>query len=799
MEGIRMIPQSVVKIDLCRSKLFSQEREKDYPEIRKELAEKLKMVALSKFPYSEKKYPEGSFYKVEGDAVYFIIDRPTVAIRSAIEFMKEWYYQGIKHQFPESKIIIHRGIIDEISVPEGKDFVGKVFEDVDSIEKTLAEGKIYVTDDVKRNSDMTISKFVNYGNRNVAEGRILQIYYIAFCDPRTFENDALAHLLFIAHEASKETRVKIIRFFLVEYLIEKKELSDISKFEIWSKSKGYPCLPKDEIKELLNDDYLFCMNHKDGLPFYSLKEDRMKEIIREEHEYEEAKKLAVSIIREEILNEIKTEKAVENFDIEGILKEYLCGMFSEIRILANYFRDTSHFYESDSDTFERYDWIIERHFSGIDDKIVSKWKDAFIRGLKKVTQRENIFISAIFYNILAGYYLNRTFQTSPYQLENLQKRKIFLDTNVLYSLRCKSSSYHERVNYFADRLKKIGVTLRIYPFSIDEFEASLDRAEKEYKKDPYSHFLLVWNPWLIQEFRTFPQKYLNDISVCRMKYSITKGEPVNEENFEKLDKELSELNLLLEKGYQQFEEKKKNVLWQKLRSLILSKSGDMEDYWFWSERLAGSKESIIEHDVNLLKNVKQVYADNRDDSLGPSVLLITIDSKLIKCRKEYPFIISTEQFLEFIMPYLFLADIPDEDPDGFPNLILSAQLGVHTSFWKPQTNDYAMMALKNPEILSKEGLAPDLSLFSKTVSQTRFRSISEKAPGLSDKEREYVLKPIVIEAEESIKKFAENEFLKKELNGVKKRLADETREKETLRKKVNKLQKTLRYFKMINR
>ena len=83
--------QTIVKIDFCKSKLFSKEMESDYPNIRTLGIKKLLNISTERFPYGDTKYPEGSFYKEEGDAVYFIIEKPTVAIRSSIEFMKEWY------------------------------------------------------------------------------------------------------------------------------------------------------------------------------------------------------------------------------------------------------------------------------------------------------------------------------------------------------------------------------------------------------------------------------------------------------------------------------------------------------------------------------------------------------------------------------------------------------------------------------------------------------------------------------------------------------------------------------------
>jgi hypothetical protein len=760
------------------------------------LAEKLKGIAMERFPYSEKKYPQGSFYKAEGDAVYFILEKPTVSIRSAVEFMTDWYQRGIKQSFPESKIIIHRGRIDIISVPGGVDVVGKVFEDISVMEKTLDEGKIYVTEDVVRNSDITISKFVDYGQRQVAPGGYIRIYYVAFSDPRTFENDALAHLLFVARKESAEIRIKIFAFFLMEYLMEKGQLRDLAEFEKWSKSKGYSVLPKEELERLLADESKFEKATHENVPTYKLKEEEAIQIKKAQEAYKGAVDQAVKTVCEEIVRETGTDRAVEGFDIKRIMDEYLCGLFSEIRMMANYFRDTLHFYDSEAKTFERYDYVIDRHLINLDEALVNKWKRGFIKGLKIISQQESIYISAIFHNILAGYYLNRSFQSSPYQLERLQKRRIYMDTDVLYALRCEASSHHNRVQYFADRLKSINLQLRIYPFTVSEFETSLEKVVIEYKKDPHSPFLINWNPWLYQEFRSRPNKYLNDISVCRIMYSVTKGYPATEENYSTINEELGKANMSLECYYKKISKEEKQNIWDALRSMILSKSGDIEDYWAVSERLTAQYENIIEHDVNLLENVKQLHLEDGEDELGPKVLLLTTDSKLIKCRKEYPFVISTEQFLEFIMPYLFLADIPSEDPNRFPNQILSAQLGVHTSYWIPTTGDVIAMCFKHPEFLENENWwGPGVCAIAKTLSKERFKKIIEEGSPLTESERDKVVSHVVESVDKAMKDDAEVAFIKRELLALKKKLEQETQEKEKYRARSEKLRRTLKYFK----
>jgi hypothetical protein len=64
----------------------------------------------------------------------------------------------------------------------------------------------------------------------------------------------------------------------------------------------------------------------------------------------------------------------------------------------------------------------------------------------------------------------------------LKQRELYVDTNVLYSLRVPASNYHESVNYFVDRLRELGVTIRVFPFTIEEYEKSLALTEQEFNK-----------------------------------------------------------------------------------------------------------------------------------------------------------------------------------------------------------------------------------------------------------------------------------------------------------------------------
>jgi len=225
-----MKSETIIKIDLCKSKIFSQEKEGEQPDIRKIALDKLLEITSEFFPYSNAKYPDGSFYKADGDAVFYILEKPTVAIRSSIEFMKKWYFEGFRKDFPECRIIIHRGDINITDVPGGKEVVGKAFEDISILEKKIGDGKIFVSENVRNKSDLTITKFVEYGHLSATAGKKIKLYFLAFDDPRTFQDDSLAHMLFIAHVESVETRSKIFRFFIIEYIIENERLSDLGEF-----------------------------------------------------------------------------------------------------------------------------------------------------------------------------------------------------------------------------------------------------------------------------------------------------------------------------------------------------------------------------------------------------------------------------------------------------------------------------------------------------------------------------------------------------------------------------------------
>ncbi len=238
-----------------------------------------------------------------------------------------------------------------------------------------------------------------------------------------------------------------------------------------------------------------------------------------------------------------------------------------------------------------------------------------------------MYIAAVFHNVLATYYLNRSTEASPYQIEKLKQRRIYIDTNVLYSFMVPASPFHEVVSYVLDRLKKIGVSVKLLPLTLNEYEHSLKIVEDEYKNDRPSPFLVRWNPWLYQEYRLNPAKYLKSMAVCRQTYSLCKGTQVTEKNFDELDRGLTERGLALERVYRIYSESEVQELWISLRNAMASSRWDLYQYWEFIYDQAGKSDEVIRHDVSCVQNLHEKAQESGADELGPKVLFVTLDSK----------------------------------------------------------------------------------------------------------------------------------------------------------------------------
>ncbi len=321
----------VVKIDLVASKAFATQHEDNNPTVRAQVLKKLLDVSKNRFPASDQVFPSGSFYKAEGDAVIFVIRHASVALRACIEFMQEWY-GFVKQNLPECRIIIDRGTLDEVTVPGGSDFTGRVFENINVMEKEVDSGQIYLTQEVINNCDSTMANFVLYRRW---KDRKLTLYKADFLDPRTVEDSRLVHALFVAHPQAEQARERVFELFLSEYLLEKNKLKKYSDLKKWADERGYSLPPQTELSRVARSSKFFDAQVDETSMSITLSDQGQSAIQSATQEYDESKTSCIETVREAVVTETRSGEAVKGCNFSTLIEEYLSAVFSEIRLMAN--------------------------------------------------------------------------------------------------------------------------------------------------------------------------------------------------------------------------------------------------------------------------------------------------------------------------------------------------------------------------------------------------------------------------------------------------------------------------------
>ncbi len=786
---------TIVKIDICKSKTFASKMERYNPLIRTEALNKLLAVSRDCFPEGSQSYPEGSFYKADGDAVYYIVEKPSVGLRGAIEFMQSWYHQGLS-EYPECRALLDRGFVDIIAVPGKTELTGKPFENISMFEKEAGEGRVYLTKEVLDNVDQTMAKFIFYDWIKPRTGETLSIYYVDFLDPRTVADSSLIHALFIAHPMATEARERLFELFAVEYLLEHESLKEVNEFKDWAKKNNYSLPTSRQILDLLEGSSLIGKNPAGAFCLHSHARD---EVVLARKEFILAKSSCLEELSKSIRTVTGRDGALEGVSLDVMAEEYLCAVFSEIRLMANYFRSTLHLFNTGPEQFVRFDYIIRRHLS---EKHLSYFQDfrrGFITGLKKTCEKENLYISAVFHNVLATYYLNRSAQVSPYQLEKLQKRQVILDTNVLYSLMVPSSQFHEITSYFVQRLAKMNIKIRVSAITLNEYEEALAFVEKHWDESGPDEYLITRNPWLYQEYMRNPGRFLNSIAVCRQEYSLTKGLSVTDDNIDQIQKKLNMHGIALETDWKELPSSEVEDLWIELRNDMTSSAWDINRYWEFIHK--DFPPSVKLHDMTCIANLSRKANVTKTDALGPRVLFITVDSKMYHLRRRFPFIVTPEQFLEFILPYLFLSDIPIVDAEKFPNILLSAQLGTLLVRRPPKLAEIVAAYFRSPELAQSDAAQVFSSLSedsAEVLNNERFRNLVRESEGIPDAQRNDVIEKTTDALEELLDEKRQIEKDRKKVEELHHQISEQEQKQRNhvseLERKIEKLQKTVKYW-----
>ena len=173
--------------------------------------------------------------------MYFLLDKPSVALRASIEFMREWFSATLPgdERCPDCRVILDRGNIEELQTAGRTDVVGAPFENIAVAEKSLDDGRIYVSGEVVKHCDPTMARFTIFRDFEPRPGDIVSVYQTEFTDPRTVEDSSLLHALFVAHPKAQAARARVLELFLLEYLVEQKELVDFRDYESWWTTRGY--------------------------------------------------------------------------------------------------------------------------------------------------------------------------------------------------------------------------------------------------------------------------------------------------------------------------------------------------------------------------------------------------------------------------------------------------------------------------------------------------------------------------------------------------------------------------------
>ncbi len=355
---------NVIKIDICKSKAFAGERDSVNPEVRKGALAKLLDVTKRRFPYADEPFPRGSFYKADGDAIYYILERPSVALRASIEFMQDWYYVGLR-EYPDCRVFIDQGFLQTVDVPGKTELVGKPFENISVFEKGIDEGRIYLTKNVAEQCDQTIANFVLYNEYTPRPSDTIALYFANFLDPRTVADSSLIHALFVAHKQSAEARDRVFELFFIECLLEKGVPCDLQTMLSWGRARNYPLPPTKQSRELLKKSQLIEVVPSNGDERYQIKLDAVPAIAEAKQEFCEAQRECLNEVSASVIEKTRSEKALAGVNLTQLVEEYLCAVFSEIRMMANYFRSTFHLFESGPETFRRFNYVFKRHLAGL--------------------------------------------------------------------------------------------------------------------------------------------------------------------------------------------------------------------------------------------------------------------------------------------------------------------------------------------------------------------------------------------------------------------------------------------------
>gem|GEM_PF-3412084 len=742
------------------------------------------------FPDAADEFPKGSLVSTVEGALFVAMKKPSVALRAGIEFMQRWHSQVIKGS-PDCRLIIDDGTVPKSGSPVFRELA---ISDLDY----LPPSGLYVSEAIIDSADPTMATFSRISlPKNSSHSHLFRA---DFEDPRTLRDSSLIHALFVAHKDAESVRQRLFELLVIEYLVQNQTLSGAKEFSKWLRKRGLPEPRAGWLMEIIESSEYF-----EGLPTeittFKIRDSQATQIEEHRKTFEEAKLDCVRLVQSSVVEVTRTPELLPVGDLETLIEEYLSAVFLEVRLMANYLRRTDQVFDSSSTPLKKFEYLLNRRLVGLSVAAGEAWRDGFIRGLKRAAEANNVYVASVFHNVLATYYLNRTQQGVQYQRASLQGRVLYIDTNVLYAARVQASPYHELVKYLIFQLRELGFDVRLFPFSVEEFEKSIEIVRNAIHDGIAEPWVLQKLPWIFQEFRANHEAYFT-MQACVNVHSIAKKLTVSPADYDFVDEQLKSLGISLEREFKVLSDKEVLDLWSTYVNQMTSNKWAYDRYWEFRQNAMNKSPHTMRHDVLSIYNVQERTAAAGADEFGPKALFLTLDSDhLLRLRRSYPFIVGVQQCQEYFLPYLFLNDVPVKQVIEFPNQLLSAQLGVLLLKYRPKAIEFVESTLRSPtpwRLLDSETLPTAYKDVARSLNQDRLREkvkFAEQQPENIAAISEQIGSVLEVEAEQVLRSEYAARAKDATITELRKQIDQEKNEKARLHEELKKSQQTTKYFK----
>jgi hypothetical protein len=689
------------------------------------LSDYLKTAAIEEgsatFPDGSLDFPAGSLVQSTDSILYFAIKKPSVALRSSIEFMQRWHVRVLGGS-PDCRVTI-----DEGHVPESGS--SPVLRTIDPTTLPhLPPSALYVSEAIVDSADRTMATF----SRISLAKRVKHscVFRAEFEDPRTVRDSSLIHALFVAHPEAETVRKRLFELFLIEYLTINTTIEGTKAFLDWLDDRGLPVPEANWVREIIASSEYFERCPSGKAVCFKMRDAQAAQIEEHRKTFDDSKADCVRLVEKSIVDATHSSDSLAITDSNTLIEEYLSAVFLEIRLMANYLRRTDQVFDSSATPLKKFEYILNRRLGGLSAAAMETWRNGFIRGLKKAAEASNVYVASLFHNVLATYYLNRSQSGIQYQRNKLRGRTLYIDTNVLYAARVQASSYCELVRYLIQQLRGLDFDLRIFPFSVQEFEHSLATVQNAIHDGVPEPWVLQRLPWIYQEFKLNRAAYLT-ISACRQVHSIAKKEQVSPADYDLIDEQLKPLGVSLERDFEAVDEHSITDMWSRYVNQMGSNRWDYAKWWEFRQNAINRSAHIIRHDVLTLVNVTKKAERAGADEFGPKALFLTLDSDhLLRLRRTHSFILGVQQCQEYFLPYVFLNDIPVKQVIEFPNQLLSAQLGILLLKYRPRAIEIVESTLRSPspwQLMDSDKLPTAYRDVARSFNQDRLRETVQTA------------------------------------------------------------------------